>query len=209
MGDIIEQIRKELRKPLPGRKSHVKMVPENGPLLDYKHPYQKSGVLILLYPENDTLQTVLIRRVNYNGAHSGQVSLPGGKKEQIDKTVIHTALREAKEEIGVDPSKIDILGKLSPLQIPISHYEVHPIVGYVPFKPEFRINPKEVNYLIKSKIRELLNPSIRKIADMSVRNELIKVSGFQVNGNFVWGATAMILNEFIDVLTKIPNKSSA
>jgi 8-oxo-dGTP pyrophosphatase MutT (NUDIX family) len=184
------------------------MVPDQRPFFRFKQPYKRSGVLILLYPKADKLHTVLIRRVTYNGAHSGQVSLPGGKKEHEDKTIIHTALREAEEEIGIDSTQVDILGKLSPLQIPVSHFEVHPVVGYLSFEPSFKIDPNEVNYIIYSEIDEFLDPSNRIKSVLTVKDELVDVPGFQLNGDFVWGATAMIINEFIDLINEAKNKIS-
>ena len=94
--------------------------------------------LILLYPENSSVHTVFMQRHNYDGVHGGQISFPGGKKEDSDKDLIQTALREAEEETGVDRKKISVLGTLTPLFIPVSNMIVTPVVGWTDIKPDFK-----------------------------------------------------------------------
>ena len=117
--DFFEKLKDELKKDLPGEKAHVKMAPG---IRDYFKPNTKSrkaGVLILLYPKNQELYIAFIRRTEYNGPHSGQISFPGGKAEKVDKDIIDTALRESNEEIGIDPKKVNIFGGAVSLGHPI------------------------------------------------------------------------------------------
>jgi 8-oxo-dGTP pyrophosphatase MutT (NUDIX family) len=162
-------------------------------------------VLILLYPENRSIHTVLMQRHNYEGVHGGQISLPGGKKEPSDDNLIQTAVREAFEETGVDPSKISVIGTLTPLFIPVSNIIVTPVVGWNKEKPVFKHQPEEVVFLIDVDLKTLLDPGIVKTKPIEIRGELIEVKYFDYEGNIIWGATAMILQELITILGRRPD----
>ncbi|MCK9422043.1 MAG: CoA pyrophosphatase [Bacteroidales bacterium] len=157
----------------------------------------QSSVLILLYPMNTEIGLVLMRRPDYIGIHSGQISFPGGKYEDDDKSLIYTALREANEEIGIDPILVQILGQLTELYIPPSNFLVTPVVGYMPFRPQFKADPKEVAAIIEIRISDLLNKSNIQKKKIKLRHGLsLKVPSFFIDDNIIWGATAMILSEF-------------
>jgi 8-oxo-dGTP pyrophosphatase MutT (NUDIX family) len=134
--------------------------------------------------------------------HSGQISFPGGKKDPEDHTPVHTALREAEEEIGILARSIVILGELSLLYVSPSNFEIHPVVGYVDQLQRLTPNPAEVEFIIELSLKNLHN--MQTLADLRVRSfELKDVPCFRVNGHFVWGATAMILQELLDVLQEL------
>ncbi len=165
---------------------------------------KNSGVLILLYPYNQSIFSVLIQRPEYKGTHGGQVSLPGGKKEPEDTDIIQTALRETHEEIGVDRNEIIILGSLSKLYIPPSNYVIFPSVGYITERPVFKPSEKEVDEIIEYDIMSLLDPEIKKITRIKIMKVFsFNAPYFDIHKKIVWGATAMVLSEFREILSEI------
>ncbi len=208
----IEDIRRALVSPLPGVEGQIKMAPQprTGQVNRWDTPanYREASVLLLLYPHLTCgldaleLHLVLTRRSEYPGAHSGQISLPGGRREG-DESLQTTALREAQEEIGLALATVEVMGQLSPLYTPPSNFYIYPFIAYSPSRPTFQLDPKEVAELIETPLSLLLNPATYKeefwhFANYGER----RVPFFDVFGHHVWGATAMILSEF---LTLLPN----
>lgn len=163
---------------------------------------RRASVLILLYPENEVVNTLLIKRTSGYGPHSGQISLPGGMWTSTDRDEKDTALRETAEETGINKRDIIILGKLTNLLIPVSNAEVSPFVGYIDYKPVFNPDPLEVEYLIEIPMKTLLNPEFVKKEEMLLSGRPVNVPYYLLKGEKVWGATAMILAEFIDLVIK-------
>jgi 8-oxo-dGTP pyrophosphatase MutT (NUDIX family) len=195
-----EQIKKALHSKLPGQKAQFQMMPEGRNVFDEKPNPQLAAVLILLYPVNNIIHTIFIRRSEFKGFHSGQISFPGGKKENSDSDLIYTALRESSEEIGIKIADVEIMGGLTKLYIPNSNYDVHPFVGYIKFKPEWETDINEVKYIIEVPLKLFYNPNIRKKEKWNVNGSDIIVPFFNVKDNKIWGATAMILNEFLNLI---------
>jgi 8-oxo-dGTP pyrophosphatase MutT (NUDIX family) len=163
-----------------------------------------SSVMIMLYLEVNEWKFPLILRPENTGLHSSQMALPGGRMEKTDLDRIETAIRETNEEIGVDMSHIEILGSLTELHIPASHHTVLPVVGYLPYRPEFKTDPGEVESLHIALISRLLDESNRKVAAIPVSgNIVIEAPYYDVEGKIVWGATAMILSEFLYIIREI------
>ena len=159
---------------------------------------------MILFCEDDAGKTFipLTERMTYNGVHSGQVSLPGGKFEHGDADLASTALRECYEEIGV--TEIDILGKLTPLFIPVSNFLVHPYIGVSKIKnPLMKNQEREVKTILRVNIHDLLNDNIIKQGSINVGEMKIKTPWFEVENLKVWGATAMILSELKEVMKTI------
>ena len=204
--NFIKILKTELEKPLPGTEIQWQMASPDRMVRNFPRVARKdariAAVLILLYPDNGSVHTVFMQRHDYIGVHGGQISFPGGKKEQTDENVIQTALREAKEETGVDPSGISIVGTLTPLFIPVSNMIVTPVVGWIDHKPVFNHEPEEVVFLIDADLKRLLDPSIIKTKPFEIRGELIDVKYFDYDGNVIWGATAMILQELLIILRR-------
>jgi 8-oxo-dGTP pyrophosphatase MutT (NUDIX family) len=208
--EVIHAIEFELLKPLPGKDIQLRMSSIRR-LREMTNQSQiingvKSSVLILLYPltpENE-ISIVLIQRPSYEGVHGGQISLPGGRSEESDTNLRETALREAKEEIGIDPGKIITLGVLTELYIPPSNYLVLPFLGYASERPVFVPDPKEVAGIIEIKLKDLLNEGNIKYKDIHIKTGL-SVYGpcFEIDNHTIWGATAMILNELKEILKRI------
>ena len=204
---IIESIRNGLMSDLPGFEAQQRAVPgyRKGPEVDFDSltGARESGVLLLLYPEEDRIYFPLMKRQEYDGTHSGQISLPGGRLEPGDSTLIHTALRETEEEIGVRQKEIEVLGNLTRLFIPPSNYIVLPTVGYMPYKPSFIKDPREVKELFSVSLDELLDDKFFKTTDLTVRNMKVRdIPYYAFNDEIVWGATAMILSEFRQLLLR-------
>jgi 8-oxo-dGTP pyrophosphatase MutT (NUDIX family) len=208
----IDDVRQALKQPLPGKTAHIKMAPEkvDGQVDRWEQVqkvahYREAGVLLLLYPHrtdsHSELHLALTRRTEYPGVHSGQISFPGGRRED-GETLLATALRETREEVGVLPGTLQIIGQLSSLYTPPSNFCIHPFVAFSSTRPTFSLEPKEVAELIETPLSLLLNPATCKqeIWDFPNYGER-RVSFFDVFGHKVWGATAMMLSEFLVLLT--------
>lgn len=199
-------LKNEILKGLPGTEVQWQMASSdrmkiNFPRIPGKN-VQVAAVLILLYPDKGSIYTVFIQRPEYNGVHGGQISFPGGRKEPSDENIIQTATREAKEEIGVDPGKISVIGTLNPLFIPVSNMLVTPVVGWTEKKPVFNNQPEEVVFLFEADIKELLDPSIVKTKPVEIGGEMVEIKYFDYEGNVIWGATAMILHELLTIIKR-------
>ena len=162
------------------------------------------AALLLVYPHDDTLHIALTVRGSGLRNHTGQVSLPGGRVDQ-GETFEVAALREATEEIGVDPNAVEVLGRLTPLHIPVSGFLLHPIVGYTSMRPAFQRAEWEVARIIEAPVNRLSDPTVikREIRTRVVKGQSIDVDVpyFDIDGEKVWGATAMVLAEFCAILT--------
>ncbi len=160
--------------------------------------YRPSAVMILIYPnKKNQATTVFIERNTYNGAHSGQISLPGGGYETEDLNLVQTAIRETKEEIGYTVDSSFVLGQLTPLKIPVSSFEVTPVVAYTNEIPTFKREEAEVNSIIEFPIEKLLQLKIEHgCFETSVGRYKVKAPYFQLDKQKLWGATAMIISEF-------------
>lgn len=181
---------------LPGKKAHLMLSPTSRKFVLNKNKPKKASVLIFCYPKNTMMNVILIRRPDYIGFHSGEISFPGGKFDIHDKTLEQTALREFHEETGVQLISKKNLIKFTPLYIPLSNFMVTPFFTYENFTPQFFPEPKEVTELIDLPISELLKSKIkiRKLFVGTSKN--IEAPCFKFKNQLIWGATAMILNEF-------------
>ena len=202
MNAFIDWLEQRLTKPLPGLDAQIKMVPPASLKLRFK-PIEnpvKSSVLMLLYPQNGDLHTVFIKRPEYNGPHSGQISLPGGKMEPEDPDLKMTALREAEEEIGIIQNDVRILGKLTEVQIPVSGFVVEPYIGFISYRPNFVPEIKEVSRIIETDINFFTKNDNTGI--FVFRRDEFKINApyFKLKGEKLWGATAMMMSEFREIL---------
>lgn len=186
---------------VPGESSHFIMAPElrvkelNAIKIEEKNP-RNAAVLMLFYPKKSVTHIALILRPVYEGVHSGQIALPGGKVETYDQTYLDTALRETHEEIGVDPGQVEVIKTLTKVYIPPSNFWVHPFLGLSQKLPDFIIQEEEVDKVIEVPLKALLdekNLVSRKLNTSYAQN--IEVPSFMLNGYTVWGATAMMLSE--------------
>ncbi len=206
--DFFEKLEMRLRQPLPGLKVQKEMsaYPRGRTGINFKYNGEpkESSVLIVLFENEDEIYFPMIQRPMYTGIHSGQIGLPGGKVEEHDKDRIETALRETEEEIGVNAGDIKVFGKLTELYVQASHYNVMPVVGYLPYRPEYIPDPEEVSRVIEGSTDDLISDKNRKIKELLIQDKYkIVAPYFDIENEIVWGATAMILNEFAVILKEI------
>jgi 8-oxo-dGTP pyrophosphatase MutT (NUDIX family) len=175
----------------PGRKLSATLQP--GQQMKY------SSVLLLLFPDKGKIYTCLTRRCSHMKDHPGQVSFPGGKIEEGESPEL-TAMREAQEEVGISPLDVDLLGMLSELYIQVSGYNIFPYVGWMDQKPDFVLNTDEAERLILFPIQDFLQKEDIKLTDMETSIGLLTVPYYPFDGEIIWGATAMILAEFLELL---------
>ena len=204
--ELIETIKDKFSEPLPGRASQYRMahVGRDFPTFDTSKA-RKAAVVILLYPNaQKETQLVLIQRMFHpKDQHAGQISLPGGKLELSDASPKAAALRELEEELGVPSNDVTILGQLSELPISVSNFLVYPFIGVINQRPVFIPQPSEVHAILETPIIKFLEKSMRRKKDLKLRKGLVlkNVPYFDIKGHTVWGATAMILNEFSELIT--------
>jgi len=208
MQEFIFRLTERLRGKLPGEKAHQLMVPKlDGAARIRMKPganVRRGAVMILLYQEDDQIKFPLIQRPVYDGVHSGQMALPGGKHDEGDHSLHFTALRETHEEVGVDPDTVKVIGQLSEFMVAASNHLVLPVVGYTDRVPDYVPQQSEVDEVIVASLEELLNPK-------NVKTKLITTThGYQLQspyydlqGKVVWGATAMMLSEFVAILKEL------
>ena len=204
---FINEFQKQLTLPLPGRDAQLKMAStirhkEAGFNYDTSSA-TKSSVLISLYPKGNNLNTVFILRQTYDGVHPGQVSFPGGRLEPEDISLVHTALREAEEEVNINAGKVKVLGTLSELYIPPSNYIVLPVIGLHDKRPDLQADISEVAAIIETDLSFLFDEKRIKQKFIQINNQKIDAPYFDVQGNVIWGATAMILSELKEVILRI------
>jgi 8-oxo-dGTP pyrophosphatase MutT (NUDIX family) len=195
---LIRELEKRLGSKLPGRDAQYRMAPSLRPPGNAGNDGSRSkpsGVLILLFPGDDGISTVFIERAQ-GGPHGGQVSLPGGKREKGDTDLTFTAMREASEEIGINPEEVELLGLLTPLYVPHSNYCIQPVIGYCQEKPSFESNPVEVDEIVVVSLESLFSPENRRIMNYKWGGSTIEAPYYDAGGHMVWGATAMIISEF-------------
>lgn len=172
--------------------------------MDIPDDARESGVLALLFPVQEELNLLLIKRTEDGRPHSGQISFPGGRREQEDPDLQTTALRETFEEVGVASSDIEVLGALSSLYIPVSYSNVFPFVGYMHQRPDYSLSHDEVQYTLELPLKDLFNPNIKSIKDITPSafpDITIKAPVYEWDAeHIIWGATAMMISELEEVM---------
>lgn len=207
--DLITHLTGELKKPLPGEKIRHRLSPPYRPQLSAEEIQNNQpklgGVLILLYEKGNEWHIVFTERKAYDGVHSGQMSLPGGKKDDSDKDLVHTALRETEEEIGVAASTIQVLGKLSELYIPPSNFLVYPSVGFSQGPIAFHPQQDEVERIVEIPAGFFLDEhnidSQRRI--QLYNGTTVVVPAYIYGQHVIWGATAIIMSEFVHLMQQV------
>ena len=204
LASLFDRLTTRLGQPLPGHEAHATMAPRYSArqeaLSVQNKDCREAGVLALLLPqEHGTPAVVLTVRREDLPDHAGQISFPGGQREN-EETLMDTALREANEEIALDPSHVQVLGTLTPLYIPPSNFCVHPHVGIVRHNPSLVPTDREVERVLRAPLDHLLNPNTRIVEPWTLHGTTVEVPYYDVDGHTVWGATAMMLAELLSVI---------
>ncbi|EGV44354.1 CoA pyrophosphatase [Bizionia argentinensis JUB59] len=196
--------------PLPAESSQFKMSPPFRDELQEQQKNQlktakKAGVVALFYPDDATeTKLVLILRKTYKGVHSAQVGFPGGRVETTDSSIMHAAIRECWEEVGVPERQIEILRAMTQVYVPPSNFFVYPFIGISRLTPKFIKQDSEVDAIIEVSLQDFICDSsvVTKTVSTSYSME-VAVPAFQLNDHIVWGATAMMLSEIKDLLKEL------
>ena len=201
---FIKKIEERLQQPLPGQAAQMKMAPHSRrgkmPIPD---DVRLAGVMAALFQKENAWHVIFIERnPNDKDQHGGQISFPGGKAEPEDGTMLQTALRETEEEVGILQNKINVLGALSELYIPVSNFQVFPFVGYLDQQPVYKIQESEVSQVIETPLSHFADPTFQKEKDIRINKYLTlkNVPYYEVEGKILWGATAMMMSELVDVI---------
>jgi len=204
--DLVQRLLDALTRPLPGLEAQLKMAPTprvGWDPLKVPEGTRDGAALVLVYPHADTFVMPLTVRASGLRNHTGQVSLPGGRVDE-GETIEAAALREAEEEIGVARGSVRVLGRLTPLHIPVSNFLLHPVVGFVPARPAFHRAEWEVARIIEPTLGQLRDPASvkREFRNRTTAGETVQVDVpfFDIDREKVWGATAMVLAEFCAIL---------
>ncbi|MBT8401658.1 MAG: CoA pyrophosphatase [Rhodothermia bacterium] len=201
LSTITDRLRHRLAEPLPGLPSQLKMAPsQRAAMLDARDPREARQAAVLVVLEGEVSPSiVLTERRKDLPSHPGQISFPGGRQES-NELLIDTALREASEEINLPGTGVEIIGELTPLFVPPSNYMVHPFVAYSREVLDLRPADGEVSEIIRASLDRLLDPSTRRIEHWKRYGGKVEIPLFDLGDYKVWGATAMMLSELIDLI---------
>lgn len=206
---LVQQLKTRLNESLPGQEAHLQMAPPNRTKAAYRDVYKPNettrtcAVLILLYLYENSIHFPMIVRPENTGVHSGQVAFPGGKKDETDKDLTETALRETWEEVGVEIDRGEVIGQLSSLYIPPSNFLVYPVIAAISDKPSFKPSKQEVAELLQVDMLDFKENGKREMGEVKSRSNKIQTPYYPLQGKSVWGATAMMLSEFLQILEEV------
>lgn len=198
--ELLKQFSHRLRQDLPAYEAHKLMMPDERFYTDNANNYRESVVNIILFRIKEELCFILTKRNSKLRYHSGQISLPGGKTESYDNDLWDTCKRETYEETGIKLTDNNFIGQLSKLFIRVSKFKVYPFVSYINHSPELPPNTSEVSNFFKVEINNFFKPENISKKIITVNNEKITAPYYKLEQEIVWGATAMILSEFYQIL---------
>jgi 8-oxo-dGTP pyrophosphatase MutT (NUDIX family) len=199
---VVRRLERALTAPLPGADAHAALAPR--PRREWPSGFHPSRIrhaagLLLVFPIADRAHVVLTVRADTLGRHGGQVSLPGGVIDP-GETPVQAALREANEEVGLATEGVRVLGPLTPLDIPVSGFRLHPIVAAMDTRPALAPADGEVAKILEVAVDDLLDRACVVITERTHEGRVLEAPAFFVHGLEIWGATAMVLAEFLALL---------
>lgn len=203
-----KKIKDALSAGLPGLEAQYKMAPEGrlseAQYAHYSKNARQGAVLISFYEQDGEIFTLLIERSKYEGVHSGQMAFPGGKMDDSDTDLQFTALREMREEVGVPETQVKVIGELTQLYIPPSNFMVKPVMGILKPPYVFKRDPFEVAEIYSTSIEVFLDQKNKGFKKITLANGMkLNCPYFDLNGKVVWGATAMMIAELVEVLERV------
>jgi 8-oxo-dGTP pyrophosphatase MutT (NUDIX family) len=185
---IDEKLKETLSRRIKNRITDDRLVP--------------SAVLLPIYYKEGEIHILFTRRTENVGQHKRQISFPGGARQDSDKSLLDTALRESTEEIGLAPDKVKILGELDDTVTLVSDYIVSPFVGVVPWPYDFKVDGWETDEIIEAPVSSLLDEeSWHHKTEVRVGKE-VTAYYYHYRGDVIWGATARILHQFLDIFVQ-------
>jgi 8-oxo-dGTP pyrophosphatase MutT (NUDIX family) len=162
------------------------------------HGRTEAAVLVPLFGPDGDIGILFTERRHDLRRHAGEISFPGGRRDTPEEELLTTALREAQEEIALDPADVELLGALPPIGTFVTSYKVHPFVGVIPDDADLIANPTEVAAMLRFRVSELRGSfAMRRLVRLGI---LIRTPTYTVEGHLIWGATARILGELLDRL---------
>lgn len=202
---LIKDLSEILKNPLPGHAGLPARIEPNKAFgsLTPNAKTRVSAVLLNLYPHKNDIYFPLILRPKYDGTHGGQVAFPGGQVEPQDENLARTALREAQEEVGIKAIDVQVMGSLTKIFIPPSNFWVTPYVSFQNYRPDFFPDKREVDKVIEVSLTDLMHNIEVEQRSIFIRKTKINTHGFRIQDEWVWGATALMLYEFLAVLEQI------
>jgi 8-oxo-dGTP pyrophosphatase MutT (NUDIX family) len=203
LAEIEALLRGRLAGTLPGVQAQIRFAPfPNRPgwrAGEFPPDARTAAALLLLYPGDGGVSVPLTVRASTLPRHAGQISLPGGATDP-GETLAGAALREASEEIGIDPAAVRVLGELTPVHVLVSGFTLHPVVGVTDVRPPFQASPGEVDEIVEVRLEELRDASRIRTGTHLREGVAVEYPYFDLCGHRVWGATAMVLGEFVCLL---------
>jgi len=172
---------------------------------DEKGLYKHAGVLVPIYRQGEDYRILFTKRTHMLEHHKGQISFPGGSVDKEDNSIKDTVLREAREEIGLLKEDVELLGRIDDTLTVVSDFIVHPFVGLIPYPYDFIINTDEVARLIQVPLKVFHPENTSKGTSFEFEGEAYKTPTYEYKGDVIWGATARIMETFIDIIgDKLP-----
>ena len=209
----LQILKQQFKLDLPGVSAQTRM----SPIVDshkYRQPsasHRVACVMALLHPKDEELFVTFIKRAasHPDDKHAGQIGFPGGKFEDADNSLIDCALRETEEEIGVNRSDIEIIGELTSLYVFASNFMVYPFVGYLDYSPKYIPQFEEVADIYEVPMRHLIDPQYKISRNVKLSEGFYREApGYNIKGDFLWGATAMISSELESVVRSVRRELS-